>query len=166
MVAPTEVLTENGKVCGLRCIKMELGEPDASGRRRPVPVADSEFDVECDMIIPAIGQRVNTSFLEGTEGVELTRWGTIVADPVTYQTTVPGIFAGGDMFTGPSIAVEAVAAGQQAAISIDKYLMGEDLAENRPPRPSGSNWKPIPKEDRSHGTALKCRFCRLAERKQ
>jgi len=146
LVAPTEVLTENGKVCGLRCIKMELGEPDASGRRRPVPVEDSEFDVECDMIVPAIGQRVDTGFLEGTEGVELTRWGTIVADPVTYETTYPGIFAGGDVFTGPSIAVDAVAAGQQVAISIDKYLQGEDLTENRPPKPAGNAWKPIPKD--------------------
>ena len=67
LVAPLEVLTEDGKVSGLRCIKMELGEPDASGRRRPVPVAGSEFDVECDMIIPAIGQQVNSSFLEGTD---------------------------------------------------------------------------------------------------
>ena len=146
LVAPTAVLTEDGKVSGLRCIKMELGTPDQSGRRRPVPVAGSEFDVECDMIIPAIGQRVNSSFLEGTEGIELTRWGTVAADPVTYQTTFPGIFAGGDLFTGPSIAVEAVAAGQQAAISIEKYLLGEELAENRPAKPAGSDWKAIPKK--------------------
>ena len=146
LVNPIAVLTEGGKVSGLRCIKMELGEPDESGRRRPVPVAGSEFNIECDMIIPAIGQQVNSSFLEGTEGVELTRWGTVAADPVTYQTSFPGIFAGGDMFTGPSIAVEAVAAGQQAAISIEKYLLGEELAENRPAKPTGSDWKAIPKK--------------------
>ena len=147
LVAPVAVLTENGKVTGLRCLKMQLGEPDASGRRRPVPMPDSEFEVECDMIIPAIGQRVNNSFLEGTEGIELTRWGTIIADPVTYQTTVPGIFAGGDMFTGPSIAVDAVAAGRQAAVSIEKYLLGEDMAENRPVvNPAGKSWKPISKK--------------------
>ena len=97
------------------------------------------------MIIPAIGQQVNSSFLEGTEGVEMTRWGTVAADPVTYQTSFPGIFAGGDLFTGPSIAVEAVAAGQQAAVSIEKYLLGEELAENRPAKPTGSDWKGIPK---------------------
>ncbi len=146
LVAPTAVLTDGGKVSGLRCLKMELGEPDASGRRRPNPVAGSEFEVECDMVIPAIGQRVNSSFLNGTTGVELTRWGTVAADPVTYQTTFPGIFAGGDMFTGPSIAVEAVAAGRQAAISIEKYLLGEELGENRPAKPAGSDWKPIPKK--------------------
>ncbi|MDR3629846.1 MAG: NAD(P)-binding protein [Desulfocapsaceae bacterium] len=146
LVNPIAVLTEGGKVTGLRCIKMELGEPDESGRRRPVPVAGSEFDLECDMMIPAIGQQVNTSFLEGTEGVELTRWGTVAADAVTFQTSFPGIFAGGDMFTGPSIAVEAVAAGQEAAISIEKYLLGEELAENRPVKPKGSDWKAIPKK--------------------
>jgi heterodisulfide reductase subunit A len=96
------------------------------------------------MIIPAIGQRVNAGFLEGTAGVELTRWGTVVADPATFQTTYPGIFAGGDLFTGPSIAVDAVAAGQQAAVSIEKHLLGEDLAENRPANPGGNNWKAIP----------------------
>jgi heterodisulfide reductase subunit A len=146
LVAPTAVLTQDGKVSGLRCLKMELGELDQSGRRRPVPVAGSEFEVECDMIIPAIGQKVDGSFLNGTEGVKLSRWGTVVADPLTYQTTFPGIFAGGDMFTGPSIAVEAVAAGQQAAISIEKYLLGENLAANRPPKPTGNNWKAIPKK--------------------
>ena len=155
LVAPIAVLTEGGKVSGLRCLKMELGEPDASGRRRPNPVAGSEFEVECDMVIPAIGQRVNSSFLEGTEGVELTRWGTVAADPVTYQTTFPGIFAGGDMFTGPSIAVEAVAAGRQAAISIEKYLLGEELGENRPAKPAGSDWKPIPKKVES-GPGPRC----------
>ena len=146
LVAPIEVLTGGGKVSGLRCIKMELGEPDKSGRRRPVPVAGSEFNVECDMIIPAIGQQVNNSFLEGTEGVDLTRWGTVSADPVTFQTTYPGIFAGGDVFTGPAIAVDAVAAGQQAAVSIEKYLLGGELTEGRPVGPKGNDWKEIPKK--------------------
>ncbi|MHC1744819.1 MAG: FAD-dependent oxidoreductase [Syntrophobacteraceae bacterium] len=154
LVAPIAVLTENGRVSGLRCIRMELGDADESGRRRPVPVPDSEFDVGCDMIIPAIGQQVNSSFLEGTDGVHLTRWGTVAADPVTFQTSFPGIFAGGDMFTGPSIAVDAVAAGQQAAISIEKYLLGEeDLAVNRPPRPKGNDWKPIPERVRPKSRA-------------
>ncbi|MBU1565254.1 MAG: FAD-dependent oxidoreductase [Proteobacteria bacterium] len=146
LVNPIAVLTEDGKLTGLRCIKMALGEPDESGRRRPVPVEGSEFDIPCDMMIPAIGQQVNPAFLEGTTGVELTRWGTVAANALTYQTSVPGIFAGGDMFTGPSIAVEAVAAGQQAAISIEKFLLGEELTENRPVKPKGTDWKPIPKK--------------------
>jgi heterodisulfide reductase subunit A2 len=145
LVNPVAILTEGGKVSGVRCMKMELGAPDESGRRRPIPVAGSEFSLECDMVIPAIGQQVNPKFLEGTEGVQMTRWGTIAADPVTYQTSFPGIFAGGDLYTGPSNAVEAVAAGQQAAVSIEKYLMDEELSENRPGRPTGTNWKGIPK---------------------
>ncbi len=124
LVNPIAVLTEDGKVSGVRCIKMELGAPDQSGRRRPVPVSGSEFDIPCDMVIPAIGQRVSSKFLEGTEGIEMTPWGTVTADPVTFHTSFPGIFAGGDLFTGPSNAVEAVAAGQQAAISIEKYPAG------------------------------------------
>ncbi|MCU0589009.1 MAG: FAD-dependent oxidoreductase [Syntrophobacteraceae bacterium] len=144
LVNPIAILTEDGKVSGVRCVRMELGEPDESGRRRPVPLAGSEFDIPCDMVIPAIGQQVNPRFLEGTEGIQMTRWGTVAADPVTYQTSFPGIFAGGDLYTGPSNAVEAVAAGQQAAISIEKYLQGEELAERRPGKPSGTNWKGIP----------------------
>lgn len=144
LVNPVAVLTEGGKVKGVRCVKMELGEPDASGRRRPVPVEGSEYDIDCDMVIPAIGQQVNSSFLDGTEGITLTRWGTVDADPFTFATTREGVFAGGDMYTGPSIAVEAVGAGQDAAISIAKYLCGEELFENRPMRPRGEDWQEIP----------------------
>ena len=146
LVNPIAVLTEDGKVSGVRCIKMELGAPDQSGRRRPVPVSGSEFDIPCDMVIPAIGQRVSGKFLEGTEGIEMTPWGTVMADPVTFHTNFPGVFAGGDLFTGPSNAVEAVAAGQQAAISIEKFLQEEELTEQRPGRPSGTNWKGIPED--------------------
>jgi heterodisulfide reductase subunit A2 len=140
---PVEVLTEGGKVVGVKCIKMELGEPDDSGRRRPVPVEGSEYDIECDMVIPAIGQQVNSGFISGTEGIELTRWGTIDADPVTYHTGRPGVFAGGDVYTGPSIAVEAIGAGQEAAVSISKYLKGEELFEDRQKRPTGNDWQEI-----------------------
>ncbi len=146
LVNPIAILTENGKVSGIRCIKNELGEPDSSGRRRPVPVAGSEFNIECDMVIPAIGQQVSSQFLEGTEGIQMTKRGTVAADPVTYQTSYQGIFAGGDVFTGPSNAVEAIGAGQQAAVSIEKYLHGQALEEGRPGKPSGSNWRGIPKD--------------------
>ncbi|MBM9605186.1 NAD(P)-binding protein [Desulfopila inferna] len=143
---PIEVLTDNGKVVGVKCIKMELGEPDESGRRRPVPIEGSEYDIECDMVIPAIGQQVNSEFISGTEGIELTRWGTIDADPITFHTGRPGVFAGGDVYTGPSIAVEAVGAGQEAAISIARYLEGEELFEDRQKRPTGTNWQKIPEK--------------------
>ncbi len=124
LAAPTEVLTSNGKVKGLRCTRMGLGEPDASGRRRPVPIEGSEFDIELDMIIPAIGQATNLSFLGEDSGIETTRRGTLVTDPETLATTRPGVFAGGDAVTGPDIAIRAIAAGKQAATSIAKYLQG------------------------------------------
>ena len=130
LTAPVAVVTENGKVKALRCQKMELGEPDASGRRRPVPVAGSEFDLECDMVIPAIGQRADVNYLEGT-GIKMTRWKTPEVDEVTYATSRPGVFAAGDLQTGPWIAVGAVGGGIEAAESIDRYLRGVDLMEGR-----------------------------------
>jgi NADPH-dependent glutamate synthase beta subunit-like oxidoreductase len=125
LVAPAEILSNNGKVMGLRCTRMELGQPDASGRRRPIPIKGSEFDIELDMVIPAIGQATDLSFLNGDSGIKTTRRGTLVADGNTLATTRPGVFAGGDAVTGPSIAIEAIAAGKRAAVSIDKYLRGE-----------------------------------------
>lgn len=144
LINPTGVITANGCVTGIKCTKMELGEPDDSGRRRPIAIEGSEYEISCDMIIPAIGQQVNANFLDGTKGVNLTKWGTVDADPITYHTSYPGIFAGGDMHSGPATAVEAVRAGQEAAISIAKYLVGENPFENRQKRPTGNNWMPIP----------------------
>lgn len=130
LVSPVEVLVDNGRVRGLRLVRMELGAPDASGRRRPIPITGSEFEVAADMVIPAIGQ---ASYLDclGNSGVEVAK-GTIVADPITKATSRPGVFAGGDAVTGPSIAIEAVAAGKEAAVSIARYLRGEDLLAHRP----------------------------------
>jgi NADPH-dependent glutamate synthase beta subunit-like oxidoreductase len=133
LVAPAEVVEKDGKVAGLKCIKMELGEPDDSGRRRPVPVKGSEFVVDTDIIIPAIGQRTDTSFLKSATGVELDRWNNIAVDPVSFETSRKGVFAGGDAQTGPWIAIEAVAAGREAAASISRYLNGEDLKAGREP---------------------------------
>ncbi len=130
LVAPTEVLIEDGKVVGIRCVRMELGAPDASGRRRPVPIPGSEFDIEVDMVIPAIGQAPDVSFLEGS-GIALSRRGLIDVDPITLATSRPGVFAGGDAQTGPGIAIEAVAAGNRVAVSITRYLKGEDLRQGR-----------------------------------
>jgi heterodisulfide reductase subunit A-like polyferredoxin len=127
---PAEIILRDGKITSLRCIRMELGEPDASGRRRPIPIQGSDFSVEVDTVIPAIGQAPDLSFLKGTE-LETTPNGTIKVDPATLQTSRVGIFAGGDAVTGPWIAIEAVAAGKEAAISIDRYLRGKDLSEGR-----------------------------------
>jgi heterodisulfide reductase subunit A-like polyferredoxin len=130
LVAPQEVVVKDGKVAGLSCIRMELGEPDTSGRRRPVPIPGSEFSVDCDMIVPAIGQRANLKCLEGT-GIATTRWGTIEADPVTYMTSREGVFAAGDVHVGPWIAIGAVAGGKEAAESIHRFLQGKDMAAGR-----------------------------------
>jgi len=121
LAAPVEILGKDGKVTGIKCIRMELGEPDASGRRRPVPVEGSEFDIECDIVVPALSQTTDLEGLEG-KGVDYSRRGTVIADEDTLQTTMEGVFAGGDAVTGPGLAIEAIAHGKQAAIEIDRYL--------------------------------------------
>ncbi|UCG13308.1 MAG: FAD-dependent oxidoreductase [Deltaproteobacteria bacterium] len=133
LTAPQQILTKDNKVVGIQCIRMELGEPDSSGRRRPVPVPGSEFIVEGDWVLPAIGQTPESAFLADTSGVEVSRWGTIEADPVTFTTNVEGVFAGGDAHTGPWVAIGAVAAGREAAVSISRYLRGEDVRAGREP---------------------------------
>jgi heterodisulfide reductase subunit A-like polyferredoxin len=131
LAAPIEILTENGRVAGLRCKRMELGEPDASGRRRPVPVEGSEYDIEVDQIIPAIGQRPDISPLQDIQGLGFTRWNTAEIDAVTHATAREGVFAGGDFRSGPWVAIGAVRDGMEAAESIERYLDGRDMAEGR-----------------------------------
>jgi heterodisulfide reductase subunit A len=126
LAAPTRVLEEGGSVTGIECIRMELGEPDASGRRRPVPVPGSEFRLEVDTVIAAIGQTVESGGL----GLE-TKSDRLVVDPLTLETSVKGVFAGGDAVIGPASVVEAVGAGIEAAESIHRYLRGLDLREGR-----------------------------------
>jgi len=143
--APKEVLLGDGRVRGLRCIEMILSEPDESGRRRPVPVPDSEHDLEFDQIILAIGQKPDTDCLMSEAGLTLERWGGIKVDPLTFQTGRPGVFAGGDAQTGPNVAIAAVAAGKEAAISIERYLNNEDLAIGRKtPAPENPDYRPVP----------------------
>jgi NADPH-dependent glutamate synthase beta subunit-like oxidoreductase len=133
LVAPKKILGENGKVTAIECVKMELGEPDATGRRRPIPIPSSEFIRETDTVIMAVGQFPNTYFLPET--VEITKQGKIATDPFTLETSSPGIFAGGDAVLGSGTLMEAILAGKQAAYSIDCYLRGAtldplDIAEN------------------------------------
>lgn len=144
LMAPVEVVVKEGSVVGLKCIKMKLGDPDESGRRRPVPVEGSEFVVDTQIIIPAIGQRTDTSFLEGEVGIELDRWNNIKVDAISFETTRKGVFAGGDAQTGASIAIEAVAAGREAAISISRHLNGMDVKEGREPfKAPQENFNPV-----------------------
>jgi len=119
---PRRVVTENNAVKGIELLQMELGEPDAGGRRSVRPVDGSEHFLEADFIVPAIGQEVDHNFLGANDGVELNRWGLITADEVTLMTDRKGVFAGGDCVTGPATLIEAMAQGQQAADSIHDYL--------------------------------------------
>ncbi|MDI6786341.1 MAG: NAD(P)-binding protein [bacterium] len=126
LAAPTKVIGENGKVKAIECIKMELGEPDASGRQRPVPIEGSNFTIDIDFVIAAIGQFPQADILQ-QEGFETSRWKTIVTKNGSYVTNLEGVFAAGDVVTGAATAVEAIAGGKKAAISIDRYLKGEKL---------------------------------------
>ena len=127
--SPVKILAEGGRVVGIECLKMALGEPDDSGRRRPVPIDGSEFTMEVDNVIAAIGQRVEKKGLP--ENLAFTAWGTLSVDPITFQTNLEGVFAGGDVATGPANIIEAIAAGKEAAVSIDRYLSGDDLIHGR-----------------------------------
>jgi heterodisulfide reductase subunit A len=130
LAAPVKVLTENGKVNGIQCIRMALGKPDASGRARPVPIEGSEFEIKVDNIIMAVGQAVDKSKLP--EKLEFTGWGTLAVDPITLETNIDGVFAGGDVVSGPADVISVVGAGKEAAVSIDRYLRGVDMTEGRP----------------------------------
>ena len=120
---PVEVLgDEEGKVRALRCIRMELGEPDESGRRRPVPVEGSEFELPVETVIMAIGQKASPQLMNATPDLKVAKWGTIEAEEGTGITSKPGVFAGGDIVTGPKTVVGAMRQGKEAAEAIDKYL--------------------------------------------
>jgi glutamate synthase (NADPH/NADH) small chain len=125
LVAPTEVLgDEQGWVRGVRCVRMELGEPDASGRRRPVPVDGSEFEIACDMVVVAIGTRSNPLLTATSVGLEVNQWGYITTDE-NGMTSIPGVFAGGDIVRGAATVILAMGDGKRAGAAIHAYLTGE-----------------------------------------
>ena len=159
-VAPTRVISdENGNVKAIECIRMELlDEVDKSGRRNIKPIPGSEFSLECDSIILAIGQEVDTDVLSkdvdlevspwsskkvdpisfprnGVDDLELTPWSTIKVDPLTLETNIKGVFSGGDSVWGAGTVIEAIGAGKEAAVSIDRYINDEDLREGREEKP-------------------------------
>jgi NADH-quinone oxidoreductase subunit F len=157
LVAPSRIISRNGKV-DLANIRMKLGEIDASGRRRPEPIEGSELTTSYDTIIAAIGQRPE---VPGQFNLSLGRGNTIEVDPETLATSREGVFAGGDAVSGPASVIEAIAAGRQAAISIDKYLGGSgDITETLAPpegelpplEEAGEQWRPsmptVPVEQR------------------
>jgi glutamate synthase (NADPH/NADH) small chain len=125
---PVEIYgDEKGWVRGMRCIRMKLGEPDASGRRRPLPVEGSEFDMDVDMVVMALGTRPNPLVFTDSGGLERTRWGTVMADEQTGKTTKDRVWAGGDIVTGAATVISAMGAGKRAAADIDRFLRGETV---------------------------------------
>jgi glutamate synthase (NADPH/NADH) small chain len=123
---PIEILgNENGAVRAIRCIRMELGEPDQSGRRSPVPIKGSEFEMEVDQVIMALGTSPNPLVFVNADGLERSKHGTVIANQDTGRTTMKGVWAGGDVVTGAATVISAMGAGKRAAADIDKYLKGE-----------------------------------------
>jgi heterodisulfide reductase subunit A-like polyferredoxin len=117
-------------------VRLELGEPDGSGRRRPLPVHGSDFDIAGDLIIAAVSQEADLGYLPKDGGFRLSRWGALDVNSTTMETGVPGVFAGGDCVSGPASVIEAVAAAKEAAISIDRMFRGEDLRRGRERQPT------------------------------
>jgi len=128
LMAPLKVLGKDGKVTGMELLRMELGEPDESGRRRPVPIEGSNFQMECDAVIAAISQEPEIEPARD-QGLEINKWNCIEADEVTLETGMEGVFAGGDVVSGPSTVVQAIGMGRQAAESIHRYLRNMDLRD-------------------------------------
>ena len=123
---PTEILSDDdGMVAGMKCVEMELGEPDASGRRRPVVKADSEFVLDVDSVIMSIGTSPNPLIKSTTEGLDTQKWGGIIADETTGQTSREGVFAGGDAVTGAATVILAMGAGKASAKAIDEYIQNK-----------------------------------------
>ena len=131
LTIPTRFFSENGKLAKMECVRMKLGEPDASGRPRPIPIEGSELTTSVDTVIAALGQAPETEFVKEL-GVSLSKRGLIEIDPKSGATNIEGLFSGGDVVTGPAFVIDAIAAGKKAALSINQYLNGEpfELGEN------------------------------------
>jgi glutamate synthase (NADPH) small chain len=128
---PVEILgNEKGRVRSMRVQKMELGEPDESGRRRPIPVSGSEFELVVDTVVMAVGQGANPVLTSSAPDLKTNKWGNIIADPETMATNIPGVFAGGDIVTGGATVILAMGAGRKAARAIDRYLSERGLQPN------------------------------------
>ncbi len=131
LTTPTRFFGESKKLVRMECVRMKLGEPDASGRPRPIPVKGSEFAIAVDTVIAALGQVSETDFVKEL-GVSLSKRGTVEVDVKTGATNVEGVFAGGDVVTGPAFVIDAVAEGKKAARSIHQYLMGQPIGDEEP----------------------------------
>jgi NADPH-dependent glutamate synthase beta subunit-like oxidoreductase len=131
LLQPVRFIGENGRVKAIECVKTRLGEPDESGRQSPELIPGSEFTIDVDAVIIALGQEADWACLTPECNCVLTNWGTLKIDPLTLQSDDPDIFAGGDAARGPRSVAEAIADGRQAAVSIDRYIRGLDLRLGR-----------------------------------
>ena len=126
LVAPVRFMGDDrGWVKEMECIRMELGEPDDSGRRRPVPIKGSEFIMKTDMVVNAVGTNANRLLFQSTPDIGLNKWGYVDADPETGETSKPGVYAGGDIVTGSATVILAMGAGKNAARAIHDYVMNK-----------------------------------------
>jgi formate dehydrogenase major subunit len=136
LAAPRAILSEAGRLTGVRCIRMALGEPDRSGRRKPIPIPGSDFESPCDFLLPAIGQDSDLTPLQDEPDrtrPAISRHATLEADPSTLATNLPGVFAGGDVVSGPSVVIDAIAHGRRAARAIDEYLRTGQVQQPQAP---------------------------------
>ena len=157
LVSPKQIIGENGKVKAVECLRMRLGEPDASGRRRPIPISFSEHKYYVNTVIPALGQVAEASCIPTELLDKEARTPRIKVDPVTMETGIPGVFAGGDIATGPASIIEAVGAGKRAAVSIHLYLTGQDLRKGREDIEETTwvkNWGYLKKKERRYEPPL------------
>jgi NADH-quinone oxidoreductase subunit F len=155
LLTPMSVQTDNGAIVGLTCLKNELGPVDSSGRRRPVPISGSEHVVPLDTLIVAVGEKpeaesIRSAASDGSD-ITMTEWGSIATDVRTLATSRKGLFAGGDVVTGPNTVVDAIAAGKKAAVMIDRYLSGEELHQPGDAARSGRYADPSPARERAAG---------------
>jgi heterodisulfide reductase subunit A-like polyferredoxin len=147
LTAPSGISSENDHVTGIECIRTRLSEMDTTGRRKPIPIEGSEFFIEADHIIPAIGQEPDYGDLINEKDLNVSKWGLLEVNPETLQTNIPEIFAGGDVISGPATVIEAVEAGQRVAKYIGQYLQGEELPSKwHEAPPMGTNWT-VPSKD-------------------
>jgi formate dehydrogenase major subunit len=128
LTQPIRILSVDGiRASGVRCIRNRSGEPEKDGRKRPIPIEGSEFDMDIDLLIPAVSQSPDISFLPDEIGLEISKWDRLSVNPETFETNVHGIFAGGDFVTGPRDVIRVIADGRKAALSIHSYLSGEGI---------------------------------------
>ncbi|MCK4533425.1 FAD-dependent oxidoreductase, partial [bacterium] len=126
LTVPVRILSKKeGWVSSMECLKVKLGEPDESGRRRPLPIENSEFELEVDEVIIAVGTKANPLFLSTVPDLKLNKWGYIVADEITGKTSKEKVWAGGDIVTGSATVIEAMGIGKRAAQSINEYLKSD-----------------------------------------